>query len=1094
MLPRSNGRLTRTATNLLAGSASTPPSCSVSVFRASPSSSTSCRGGGPSCSIPRYGQSPASGPSSATRTLSTSSRACLPRQLPRKQLAAEQDTHTESAQHNTSYVSNISDELSGTDPAIPWFLQTETVDLPATETLPSSSDPASSSDIDLDDPKRFSYIPQQPKVEIPAAISNLKAHLVSGPSTNLVARANSEENELDMPTPITLIHPASLSKDPSSDAFGTNDWIVVVQVRSSSAGSVRRVALDIGKFLKHTPPPAMEQQDRLDLDDFLGPGPSAPRYSKDAATTTATKKTESKPQLGPRPKGMSRIEHELGKSLPDWAVHRIAMQRKFPDGWRPPKLLSREAQEGIRLLHASDPEQFDTVELAARFRVSKESIRRIIKAGDRPISGEMRTRQDRRASERVQERELAELEEIRRLQQEDGALVDDGESPEIEGFEDEMRLEEEEEDDGVPGIQPVRYEGLVMSASDAASTGVTSKTKAGGKKGDGNWCLVDAEWCMVHVMTEQARFNYDIEGMWRELEVSTKVKPKPWEEQEALLAATPTLTYKPRLRNKRDVFGDRISKKNHALVAQRRLQSPQSRSQTQTQSQSPSKFGDGRRGFSTSVLRGTRSAGTQLPETLGQTLARAQSAFESGSTDPISVTVRAWLRSTRKQKSVIFLEVSDGTLQGSRALQAVVKSSKDSSGVEMDRVAGLTVGSAVSLSGQLRPGRGSKKGQEVELAVEHIDVISGCDLTYPIAAATMQQQSTAVEEGGYSASLAERRNPHLLGRLPRYAAVLRTRQRLEEGMAAYFSGNQFVKVACPILTSSDCEGAGEVFQVGADTDVRAAQPLSSFWSGSPAYLTVSSQLHLEAVGLGLARTWTLNPAFRAEGSATNRHLAEFWMLEAEAYFVGLDEILHVAEDSIKGGIRNALAAEEDLQILGDQTHVAALQNVLQQPWRRITYDEAHQLLASAPEGTFANPPSAKDGLGSEHEKHLASKLGPVFVTHYPTSQKAFYMKRAEQEGRVECFDLLIPGIGELVGGSVREHRPDMLSKTLDEFAINQATREKLGWYIEDLKKFGGAVPHAGFGLGLERLTAWITNTEHVKDVVPFPRTKGPVRF
>ena len=920
----------------------------------------------------------------------------------------------------------------------------------------------------------------------PNAIAKLKSHLLAGPSANLIARPSEEDDQL---TPVTLIHPASLSKDPSSDAYGSNDWIVVVQVKSSAAGSVRRVALDVGRFLKHQRPPAMEAE--LDLDEFLGPGLSAPRYTKPAAPKSATTPT---PAASPRPKGMSRIEHELGKSLPDWAVHRIALQRKFPDGWRPPKILSREAQEGIRLLHSSDPEQFDVVELSNRFRVSTESIRRILRSGKWAVPGQVRSRQDRRAAERAAERESFELAEIRRLQEEDSELVQDGESPTIE--EDELLDDDILQDDGVPGIQPVRYEGLVMSASDASALGVTSKSKTGGKKGDGNWCLVDADWCMVHVMTEQARFQYDIEGIWRELEVGKTTKLKPWEQNPvssssfgSSFAAAESRPSRPR--TKRDMFGENLSNRkrnNGAAMGSAGL-----------------KFGSSSRNLSTTAKcaaatsPSSTAAGAVVPESLGQLLSRVHSTFESSATDPVPVpvSVKGWLRSTRKQKSITFLEVSDGSLGGSRSLQAVIRSSKDSPSSDIDRLAGLTVGTALRLTGHLKPGRGSKRGQEIELEVSSVQVLSHCDLSYPLAAVQMQHNSTAVEGGGYSASLAERRNPHLLGRLPRSAAVARTRQRLEDGMSLFLTQNDFVKVACPILTSSDCEGAGEVFQVGADSDVSRSQPLSSFWSGSAAYLTVSSQLHLEAAGLGLGRVWTLNPAFRAEGSATNRHLAEFWMLEVEMYFTDLAGILDVTEGMVRSAIRTALEGREDMGLLGDDEHLAMLREVGEggEAWRRITYHQAFDLLSTAEEGTFQVQPDIDVGLASEHERWLAARLGPVFVTHYPLTQKAFYMKRCDTSPTlVECFDLLIPSLGELVGGSVREHRPSQLQQNLHDLGSDPAIHTKLGWYLDDLKKFGGSVQHAGFGLGLERLLAWVSSTASVKDVVPFPRVKGPIRF
>lgn len=1044
------------------------------------------------------------------RLLTSSGTTSLPRQPLRRavQQGKDVDEHPQASATTTSTTPyNISDELSGTDPSIPWFLQTETIDPP-----PPARDPATDTLTQLDtstSTNTFSYIPIAPKVDEPKAIASLKSHLLSGPSANLIVRPSEEEDQL---TPITLIHPASLSKDPGSDAYGTNDWIVVVQVKSSAAGSVRRVALDIGRFLKHTRPPAIE--DQLDLDEFLGPGPSAPRYHQKPATPKPTTATDTAPATR-RPKGMSRIEHELGKSLPDWAVHRIALKKKFPDGWRPPKILTREAQEGIRLLHSSDPEQFDVVALSHRFRISTESIRRILRSGRWAISGETRSRQDRRAVERAAERETSELAEIRRLQEEQSQLVQDGESPAIEQdpeattaveeeqeLQEELKLQEElelQEDDGLPGIQPVRYEGLVMSASDASALRVTSKSKTGGKKGDGNWCLVDADWCMVHVMTEQARFNYDIEGIWRQLEVGKSTKPKPWQEVEfaghpsASSSAAPTPSWP---RTKRNLFGENLSRN--------RKRNNDDDTSTKFASSSTS-FATSTRHYSTS----TRT-GKEMPESLSQLLARAQTTFDSGATDPIPVSVTGWLRSTRKQKSLTFLELSDGSLPGSRSLQAIVRSCKDSPSTDIDRLAGLTVGTALRLTGTLHPGRGTKRGQEVELSTTSIEALSPCDPSYPLAAVTMQHSHTAVQDSGYSASLSERRNPHLLGRLPRFAAVAKTRHRLEQGISDYLCKQDFVKVSCPVLTASDCEGAGEVFQVCSASDLTSAKKdgdWSAFWSGTKAYLTVSSQLHLEAAGLGLGRVWTMNPAFRAEGSATNRHLAEFWMVEAEIYFINLQAILDLTEAMLKHAVRAAMeSGQEDLESLAGQKHLDILKQVVQAEWKRITYHQAHQLLGEAPANTFSIQPRVQDGLASEHERYLSALLGPVFVTHYPIGLKAFYMKRSgfptasasasassQEESLVECFDLLFPNLGELVGGSVREHRPEELEKNLNELRADDL-KEKLAWYIQDLKQYGGSVQHAGFGMGLERLLAWVTGTLSVRDVVPFPRVKGPIRF
>ncbi|KAI3484894.1 hypothetical protein L1887_51948 [Cichorium endivia] len=408
-------------------------------------------------------------------------------------------------------------------------------------------------------------------------------------------------------------------------------------------------------------------------------------------------------------------------------------------------------------------------------------------------------------------------------------------------------------------------------------------------------------------------------------------------------------------------------------------------------------------------------------------MARAHESLQSGE-DKVAVQVEGWLRSTRKQKAITFLEVTDGSLAGARSLQAVVRSHPDT--------AGLTVGTAVRLVGDLKRGRGSRPGQEVELDAHTVEVLAPCDARYPLATLTHK-----VEQAAYAASLAERRNPHLLG--------------------------EATEIACPVLTASDCEGAGEVFQVVADADVRAQQPMQSFWSGKPAYLTVSSQLHLEAAGLGLGRVWTLNPAFRAERSATNRHLVEFWMAEVEMYFTGLDGILDVTEGMVKAAIRSALEGAEDMEVLGDEQHRLRLQDTV--------------------------PPSEEGGLASEHEKYLAAQLGPVFVTHYPLAHKAFYMKRAAplEAHLVECFDLLIPELGELVGGSVREHRSDVLADNLQQLG---ASADKLGWYTDELKQFGGAVQHAGFGNGPRKVACLDHQHRQRQGRRPLPAHKGPAQI
>ncbi|KAN0062541.1 asparaginyl-tRNA synthetase [Thecaphora frezii] len=1126
------------------------------------------------------------------RHLSSTSSARLPRQLGRQALTTATLQTKSEAQLLPDDV-HQPNTASSSDPNIPWFLEAEQIDPPDYSPEPSQAEPsaAPSDSVPAVASGHFDYIPESASTSVPNAVVRLQDHLLHGPASNLLARPPSKDE--DLPAPISFIHPYSLSADPSNDAYGKTDYIVIVQVKSSAAGSVRKVAQSVGNFLKHQPPPPVEPQAALGLDDLLGPDRSKDRHQRTSDGDVASKEVKA---LSPRPKGMSRIEHELGKKLPDWAVHRIALSRKFPDGWKPPKILSREAQDGLRLLHGSDPERFDIEELAARFRISKESVRRILKGGKWKVSSETRARQDQRAKERIAQsiysrperwsREESELAEIRRLQEEGSELVEDGESPIIEG-----EGEGQGADEGEAGLDgaadadaalekaneqrpvfPVRYEGLVVGGGEGAGSAANAKGPSKNSpvsRGNGHWCLVDAGWCMVHVMTEQARFKYDIEGMWREIEAETEVtsvRPRGY----SLTSDAATSTARVR----KSIFGQNINARPR-----------------------PAKFGDTFKGksrtFATSshvpAMKATNEL--ELPETLNQTLVRCYRELERIPKTTVPVVVHGWLRSTRKQKHITFLQLTDGSLKGGRALQAIYRHNGSESKSEGSGQAasptgldtsGLTIGTALRLEGRMKLGRGSLQGQDIELDVERFEIVGQCDATYPLAVLQHEQQvqngrnrvraSSSADDGeGQAASsasqtsLAERRESHLRGRLPRHAATLRVRQLLEDGMAEWFQRHDFTKVTCPILTSSNCEGAGEVFQVVADSDVRSTasaspsssaspvtmsesqgQPvlqkrLSAFWSSSPAYLTVSSQLHLEAVGLGLSRVWTLNPAFRAEGSATNRHLAEFWMLEAEMYWTAMEaregssaalgRLIDCCEGVVKAAMRRALdgpawGTPEDITYLLQPNndvegvgYLATLRRILDTPrWTRITYTDAIELLrkkhfegvegadagvGTAGEGYFAFEPVWGEGLASEHERYLASSQvfdGPVFVTDFPRAIKAFYMRsnasdadlaagRQNERETVACFDLLIPKVGELVGGSLREERQHVLEARLPSGGVKAA----LEWYTDDLRRYGGA-PHGGFGLGVERLVSWITNTENVRDVNTFARTKGVMRF
>jgi asparaginyl-tRNA synthetase len=305
----------------------------------------------------------------------------------------------------------------------------------------------------------------------------------------------------------------------------------------------------------------------------------------------------------------------------------------------------------------------------------------------------------------------------------------------------------------------------------------------------------------------------------------------------------------------------------------------------------------------------------------------------------------------------------------------------------------------------------------------------------------------------------------------------------------FFRGNDFTYAHTPIITSNDAEGAGETFRVTPVPSSRAGhgsatQDLEFF--NKPSYLTVSSQLHLEALSNGVARVWTLSPCFRAERSQTSRHLAEFWMLEAEWAFVySVDELCSVVEASIKHALRlnspDWMLLQKDVGM--SRAPVAAASEA---SWARITYTDAiHELQKSGVHFQFA--PIWGAALQSEHERWLAESFarGPIFVTDYPSAMKPFYMRQNDDGKTVACFDLLVPHVGELVGGSLREERPTRLEAAIKRQGLDDGVYQ---WYL-DLRKFGGA-PHGGYGMGFERLISWLSGIENVRECIPMPRWSG----
>lgn len=421
----------------------------------------------------------------------------------------------------------------------------------------------------------------------------------------------------------------------------------------------------------------------------------------------------------------------------------------------------------------------------------------------------------------------------------------------------------------------------------------------------------------------------------------------------------------------------------------------------------------------------------------------------------------------------------------------------------------LSPGAAVRLTGKLQASRG--KGQQLDFVINSGSVVAGCD------AARHPFLSTGFEP---STSLA-RKTAHLRTQIPSFAATLRLRARLEAAMASYLDGKGYTQVRPPIMTSSDCEGGGEVFQVVEPKSKKDRDTASAGTAATPTYLTVSSQLHLEALMLGLGRVYTFTPAFRAEDSATNRHLREFWMCEVEMPTMSdsaaseLQEVIVIAEESIKAGARAALGiaggneeaqvARQDAQYLYagvEGKRLDDLERYIDQPWARMTYGDAIETLQRhhvGNNGSSTPPPAWGHDLSSEQERFLAEQVaqGPVFVTDYPAHLKPFYMREGEDaEGRriARCFDLLVPGLGELVGGSLREDNIAVLKGKQQEAKGNRDDRAEAlssspalnAWYVDSLRS-SGMPPHGGFGIGMERLVAWLANRESVRDVSAFPR-------
>ncbi|MCZ8121593.1 MAG: asparagine--tRNA ligase [Microcystis sp. LE18-22.4A] len=445
---------------------------------------------------------------------------------------------------------------------------------------------------------------------------------------------------------------------------------------------------------------------------------------------------------------------------------------------------------------------------------------------------------------------------------------------------------------------------------------------------------------------------------------------------------------------------------------------------------------------------------------------RIKEIFQTGQPDQ-SVTVQGWVRTKRELKEFTFLEVNDGSSLAN--LQVILEPTlPDYENV----LKTISTGTAIAVSGNLVLSPG--KGQNIELKAAEITLYGDCPADYPL-----QKKRHSFE---FLRTIA-----HLRARTNTLGAVMRVRNACATAIHSFFQEKGFIWVHTPIITANDCEGAGELFTV-TSLDLKKPANFAEDFFGKRAYLTVSGQLQAEVMAMALSNVYTFGPTFRAENSNTSRHLAEFWMVEPEMAFCDLEGDQDLAEAFLKYIFKFVLEnCPEDLQFFNeriDKTVLSTAENIVNSEFGRITYSEAIELLEKA-DRQFEFPVEWGVDLQSEHERYLAEELfkKPVIVTNYPKTIKAFYMRLDDSNKTVSAMDILAPKIGEIIGGSQREERLDVLIQRMQEQGMNP---DDLWWYL-DLRRYG-SVPHAGFGLGFERLVQFMTGMTNIRDVIPFPRT------
>lgn len=446
-----------------------------------------------------------------------------------------------------------------------------------------------------------------------------------------------------------------------------------------------------------------------------------------------------------------------------------------------------------------------------------------------------------------------------------------------------------------------------------------------------------------------------------------------------------------------------------------------------------------------------------------------------------TVEVRGWVRTRRDSKGGFsFIEVNDGSCFGN--LQIVADGSLPNYQTE---IVTLSVGSSVVITGEIKASVG--QGQATEMAASVVRVTGIASATdYPL-----QKKQHTFEK--------LREWAHLRPRTNTFGAVARVRNRLSYATHQFFQNDGFLYVHTPIITASDCEGAGQMFRVTTLPIDRLPMSngkvdMSQDFFGKASYLTVSGQLEGETYATALGKIYTFGPTFRAENSNTSRHLSEFWMIEPEMAFYEIADNMTLAERYLKYMIQDVLShCAEDMDFFEKRIQpgvTAALQLVLDKPFTRMTYTEAVEILMKCGE-KFEYPVAWGIDLQAEHERFITEKhvQGPVILYNYPKEIKSFYMRLNDDGKTVAAMDVLVPGVGEIIGGSQREERLDVLTERMVESGLKT---EDYWWYL-DLRRFG-TVPHAGFGLGLERMVQYTTGMANIRDVIPFPRSPGNCDF